>query len=382
MSNGDPSDPRYLLYGSQVSYYTVKVRSYLRFKGLQFQLLKVTNQIADDIIKPVTGGWRVVPILRTPQGKFIQDSSVILDHLEHVHSTHSITPPGIKQRVASALLELLGDDWLLFPAMHYRWNFKYYNLISILNAFGNNRTPHWPKAIRWLGGVPAALKFGGAASAILGITPANTAALEAWTVELLDQLDLHFSQHDYLLGGRPCYGDFSLYGPLQAHLASDPYPKKHLIEPRKNIQAWLQRMDSTPTSISRWVPDDDIPETLVPILQWQVRDQLPFIQKVIEHTAAWLDDNPEASTLPRFIGKASYEIKSARGDRVCAPYSQWMYQRVHGHFARASSQARDELLLWCRGHDIHMGFDEPDQPVDFRHSRVCRVGTHQPTPGG
>ena len=61
MSNGDPSDPRYLLYGSQVSYYTVKVRSYLRFKGLQFQLLKVTNQIADDIIKPVTVGGAVFP---------------------------------------------------------------------------------------------------------------------------------------------------------------------------------------------------------------------------------------------------------------------------------------------------------------------------------
>ena len=105
-------DNSYYLYGSPVSYYTVKVRSYLRYKGLPFSQHRVSEKIAKDIIEPATGGWRVVPVLKTPQGDCIQDSSIILDELESVHQDRSITPPYLKQQVVSSLFELLGDDWL------------------------------------------------------------------------------------------------------------------------------------------------------------------------------------------------------------------------------------------------------------------------------
>ena len=84
-------DNGYHLYGSPVSYYTVKVRSYLRYKGLPFNQVQVSEKVANDIIKPATGGWRVVPVLKTPQGDYIQDSSIILDELESVHKDRSRT---------------------------------------------------------------------------------------------------------------------------------------------------------------------------------------------------------------------------------------------------------------------------------------------------
>ncbi|GAH11844.1 unnamed protein product [marine sediment metagenome] len=139
MSPNHQLDNDYYLYGSPVSYYTVKVRSYLLYKGLPFEQIRVSEKIANEIIKPATGGWRVVPVVKTPQGDCIQDSSIILDELEAAHSDRSITPPGLKQQVVSSLFELLGDDWLVYPAMHYRWNYKRYNLNYILNAFGQNR---------------------------------------------------------------------------------------------------------------------------------------------------------------------------------------------------------------------------------------------------
>ena len=367
-------DNGYYLYGSPVSYYTVKVRSYLRYKGLPFQQLRVSEKVAKNIIEPATGGWRVVPVIKTPQGDCIQDSSIILDELESVHSDRSITPPGLKQQVVSSLFELLGDDWLVFPAMHYRWNFKRYNLSYILNAFGQNRKAHWPKAIRWLGGLKSAWKFGRVPRSMLGINGSNSGALEAWTQQLLGQLDCHFSQYDYLLGGRPCYGDFSLYGPLHAHLALDPYPKEHLMKPRKHVLAWLERMNETPEQIGEWLPGDDIPETLVPILQWQCRDQLHHIRQVMSKTTDWINTHPEANKLPRFIGEVDYRINGADGKRLCTPYSQWMYERVLRPIEKADAKQFDELTHWLNRENIPFLPIQPNYSLVFERSRLWRRG--------
>jgi len=365
-------DNSYYLYGSPVSYYTVKVRSYLRYKGLPFSQHRVSEKIAKDIIEPATGGWRVVPVLKTPQGDCIQDSSIILDELESVHQDRSITPPYLKQQVVSSLFELLGDDWLVYPAMHYRWNFKRYNLKYILNAFGQSRKAHWPKAIRWLGGIKSALKFGNVPRFMLGINKSNSKELETWTLQLLDQLDFHFSQHDYLLGGRPCYGDFSLYGSLHAHLALDPYPKEHLINPRKQLVAWLERMNETPEHIGQWLPEDEIPKTLIPILQWQCRDQLHHIHQVIDITTDWIDTHPKANTLPRFIGKVDYRINGGQGKRLCTPYSQWMYERVLQPIEQADAEQLGNLAHWLSGNNIPFKPIQPNHALVFQRSKLWR----------
>lgn len=372
MSSIPQAENSYILYGSPVSYYTVKVRSYLLYKNLPFEQVRVSEKVANEIIKPATGGWRIVPVVKTPQGDCIQDSSIILDELESVHTDRSITPYGLKQQVVSSLFELLGDDWLVYPAMHYRWNFKRYNLAYILNAFGQSRKAHWPKAIRWLGGFKSALKFGRVPRLMLGINRSNRAALEAWTVQLLEQLDSHFSQNDFLLGGRPCYGDFSLYGPLHAHLALDPYPKKHLIKPRKHLLAWLERMNETPQHIGEWLPGDDIPETLVAILQWQCRDQLHHIHQVMDKTQAWINTHPEANTLPRFIGKVEYRMNGGEGKRLCTPYSQWMYERVLEPIGKSDVGQLATLTHWLNGQNIPFEPIPPNHPLVFQRSQLWR----------
>ncbi len=379
MSSSHQLDNGYYLYGSPVSYYTAKVRSYLRYKGLVFSEVLASDKVAKEIIKPATGGWRVIPVLKTPQGDFIQDSSIILDELESIHKDRSITPPGLKQQVVSSLFELLGDEWLVFPAMHYRWNYKKYNLRYILNAFGQTRKAHWPNALRWLGGVVPALKFGNVPRLILGINKSNRTAIEAWTLQLLDQLDGHFSQYDYLLGGRPCYGDFALYGPLHAHLAQDPYPKEHLIKPREHVAAWLERMNTTPQHIGDWLADDEIPDTLVPILQSQCGDQLHYIHQVMAKTSDWVSKNPNAKTLPRFIGNVEYRLNGAVGKRLCTPYSQWMYERVLQTIEKATAEQVDDLTSWLNRQNIPFDPVKPNSPLVFQRSRLWR---RDALPGG
>ena len=41
---------------------------------------------------------------------------------------------------------------------------------------------------------------------------------------MLKDLSAHFDSHPYLLGGKPCVGDFSLAGMTYGHLYRDPVP--------------------------------------------------------------------------------------------------------------------------------------------------------------
>jgi len=46
---------------------------------------------------------------------------------------------------------------------------------------------------------------------------------KSWKAMLCD-LSAHFDLHPYLLGGKPCIGDFSLAGMVYGHLYRDPVP--------------------------------------------------------------------------------------------------------------------------------------------------------------
>jgi glutathione S-transferase len=111
----------YRLIQQEFSLYSGKARAYMRYKGLDFEQQPATLNTYRRTILPRTG-VAMIPVLLTPQGEALQDTTVIIETLEQRHPERGITPPGPRQRLASLLLELYGDEWLLLPAMHYRWN--------------------------------------------------------------------------------------------------------------------------------------------------------------------------------------------------------------------------------------------------------------------
>jgi glutathione S-transferase len=371
----------YKLYQSPISYYSGKVRAYLRYKCLSFEQITSSDKVANEVIKPATGGWRVIPILEKPDGNFIQDSSIILDELEMLHSEYGITPDGIKQKFVSSLFELYGDEWLVIPAMHYRWSFKKENLSHILNGFGQTRKPHWPTSIRWMAGILPAMLFGNVAGPILGVSKKNIPALESWTEDILSLLDTHFAEHDYLLGSRACYGDFGLFGPIYAHLYLDPYPYQNLIAKRPHLKAWIERMNQEPESLNEkenpqsgeWLSNDEIPETLLPILEWQLKDQLPVLQEISRSVDQWCKKNPDAQKLPRFLGRQNFQLNGVSGKRMRVTYSQWMLERALAHYEMASDGEKKSLEDWLEKHEMKQWLEvNIQQPLQFHNSRLWR----------
>ena len=114
--------PPLLLYGSEQSLYTGKVRAYLRYSQRPFVEVLCTRDVYKSTIIPAVG-WPVVPVVAGPNGRVLQDTTQIITALEDdsFSSGRAITPPGPKQRFASQLLNFFADEWLLLPAMWYRW---------------------------------------------------------------------------------------------------------------------------------------------------------------------------------------------------------------------------------------------------------------------
>ena len=253
-------------------------------------------------------------------------------------------PDAPSQRLASLLLELYGDEWLLMPAMHYRWNFD--NFPFIFDEFGRSLFPNWPGFMRRFLGKRIGARFRGFLP-LLGITDANRNALEEWyEKDFLKALDKHFEEHDFLFGGRPSIGDFGLIGPLYAHLYRDPYPGTLMRRDAPNVAAWVERMQQPAEHHGEWLADDVIPETLTPIFKRLFAEHWPVLTDTAARLGQWAKDN-EGPEVPRIIGEHRFTVGGVEETRAVLPGSLWKMQRpldYYGSLSDSTKQTVDTFL--------------------------------------
>ncbi len=348
----------YILYGAQVSYYTGKVRAYLRKKGLPFNEVAATLKTYRDIIVPHTG-VQYMPVLQTPDNEYLQDTSIIIEALEARHPEHPALPTTPKQRLVAELLEVYADEWLVLPAMHYRWNFPKQNQPFIYQEFGRIALPWAPAPVRgWLGARLGARFRKSVVS--LGVTERTIPAIEKSYLALLDELQAHFEQLPFLLGSKPCIADFGFIGPLYAHLYRDPMPGALMRQRAPAVVDWVERMLSPEPHLQQgeWLGDDQIPTTLEPILQRMASEQYPVLLATDTALYEWREKNsptvePSNTSQPeavkRFIGTHEFCVEGVCDQRVVIPYSLWMLQRVlEGNHVAALAQS-NTATAWLAG---------------------------------
>lgn len=320
------SDP-YRLYGAEFSLYSGKARSYLRKKGILFEEITSTVSVYKNFIIPRTG-VRYIPVVQTPEDEVYQDTTTIIDQLESRFPEHSVYPRTPKQRMVSLLMEVYGDEWLVIPAMHYRWNYPASNSDFIYREFGSMAAPNMPGFIQKFLGRKIGNKFKGFVPR-LGITDANINAIEASYVALLGDLQAHFEEHDFLLGSKPSIGDFGLIAPLYAHLFRDPAPGKLMRKKAPAVCEWVGRMNSSKADLTegQWLADDEIPETLLPVLRRMASEHLPVLQDTDRLLSDWRLEHPDASEVQRIIGSHEFTVEGVTSERAVLPYCLWMFQR-------------------------------------------------------
>jgi len=329
---------RHWLIGAPVSYYTAKVRAYLRYKRIPFFEVPATREIYRDVIVPRTG-VRFIPVLISAQDVAVQDSAAIIDHLEAHYAFPRVEPLGPIGQLLAALLETYADEWLLLPAMHYRWNVPE-NRAYAMEEFGRLSLPTGTLAEQRELGELLAAPFAGSLPA-LGVHPTTAPAIEQSYQELLGELSAHFARHSYLLGERPCRGDFALFGPLYAHLYRDPASGRLMRELAPRVADWVERMrepeaSSAPAESAGY---ESWPQTLEPILARMFRELGPVLQSTLARLA---EAQPSADGfLPRTLGWHSFSLGDVSAERAVFPFNAYRFQRAHDHYTRLEPHERE-----------------------------------------
>ena len=337
MSNSSPV----AFYANPLSLYSGKVRSYLRKSGIAYEERFANHPKFFAEIVPKIGRF-VIPVVETTDGEIVQDTTEIIDHFEARTDRPSVYPSSPKQKIAALIMELFGDEGLLRTAMHYRWNFNEDNQKFISLEFGRifNPVATDTEALE-MAAAPMARMRG--LLKPLGVNTDTIPVIEAGYLDLLAVLDAHFLKYPYLFGGKPSIGDFGLYAPLYAHLARDPAPGLIMKKNANRVWRWVERMTAADLdkpeflgTPDMFLADDEIAETLMPILAFVAKDFGPEISALIQFLDNWLADNPDIQTgdkviseaKKRTLGPISITVRGQEFTAMARHYTVWMLQRV------------------------------------------------------
>lgn len=224
------------LYGAELSPYSVKVRSYLRFKGLEFDWLPRTNARQEEFQRYAK--LPLIPVLVDANDNAMQDSTPILESLEARYSEPSATPQEPSLAFLAALLEDYADEWLNKAMFHYRWSYpddqaSAAKRITDMIFDGGEKPDGIEDAVR--------TRMIGRLYHV-GSSPETAPLIESSFTRLIGHLEVVLKARLYLFGARPSVADFGLAGQL-AQLLSDPTPGALMRAEAPNVVAWIARME-------------------------------------------------------------------------------------------------------------------------------------------
>ncbi len=356
-----PKGP-YILWGTPHSLYTGKARSCLIKKGLTFVERCPSHTDYKTRVRPAVG-IVTFPVLETPEGHFIQDSTDIvtyLDSLDDPGSVTTMTPSTPLQTFVARLIDGFGLEGMLQAAMHYRWSYRDEQEVFLQTEFGRGLYAGADREARRAAG-RRVMDFFSSSLPALGITDETVPAIEGAYEELLEALDIHFQSYPYVMGWRVSIADLGLIAPMYAHLGRDPYPTALMKKRAPNVARWVERMQlpNTPdgeyaTHNADWLPDDTIPNTLEPVLALLFKDWGPQLGADIASYQHWLDAHPgiESGQLINFndsrlvhptLGMVSFVWRGVQVQRASAVHGLWLFQTAQDTALAMSSDAGQNL---------------------------------------
>jgi glutathione S-transferase len=329
--------PAYRLFSWEHSYFSGKVRAFLRYKAnagaLAYEDILATPDLIQGLLVPATQ-TNVVPQLLAPDGTWVQDSSEIIDTVERAHPEPRVIPPADSapaQNLACHLIELLADEWMVVWAFYERWQYGRESVQPNHAAFNEQQ---WgavfaPGADGLARRAAAHMLFDGpfgvrdafdaprgifAGLVALGATEHTAKAWQASNAHLLGLLESHFAVHDFVLGGLPSLADFALLGPLYAHLYRDPVAGFDLRTRFPLVSEWVERtnhtndlnarsygqklysLDANRNLVARpatsdggaWLGDDALAPTLLPVLEVFFAEMWPVLRSELAALRAYL----------------------------------------------------------------------------------------------
>jgi glutathione S-transferase len=300
------------LYGAELSPYSVKVRAYLRFKGLPFEWLERSLSRQEEFTRYAK--LPLAPILVDAEDNAMQDSTPMIEALERAFPEPSIIPEDAALAFVSALLEDYADEWLNKAMFHYRWTYPA-DQDSAAKRIGQMMYEGAPTPE----GVEEAIKTRMVGRLHhVGSSPETAPAIEASFARLLSLLEPCLRRRAYLFGARPSLADFGLAGQL-AQLLSDPTAGALIKAQAPGVALWVDRMEN-PEREGAFASLETLRGDLGALLQQEIAPA--YLSWMAANAQAVADDAPGVSVeLPggvfsqkpqRYAAKALGELRRKR----------------------------------------------------------------------
>ena len=316
------------LYGLKLSYFTGKLEGYLRYKEISHEYCSMSASSFRGLVREKTGAMQM-PAVELPDGRWMTDTSPIIDWLEDQHPENPILPLDPTQAFVCRLIEDYADEWLWRPAMHYRWSYPASSKLlarQIADEMGNEiRLPGWLK--RWQVEKRQHSNF----VVKDGVTPKNREHVEQGYTRLLAILENVFQNRPFLFGDSPTLADFGLFGPLFRHFSQDPVPAVIMRETAPAVAAWVHRLWNARASQMDGTLICGIPDDLLPLLQ-EIGET--HLENLCANAHSWGANDVSYGAI---LQGAEYEnVPTSR-------YRAWCLEKLQEHFAALNPLSRDEL---------------------------------------
>jgi glutathione S-transferase len=252
------------IFGIELSPYSVKVRSYFRYKGIPHEWVVRHMGNMEEFQKYAK--LPLIPLVITPEGAGLQDSTPILEQMERKFPDPPLDPPDAALGFLSALIEEYADEWGNKPMFHYRWWYEP-DQKSAAARIARANLPGAPDEA--VGKLAASLEQRMIPRlSFVGSSAETKPQIEASFLRQLAILEPHLSRRPYLFGGRPCLADFGLFAQLY-ECSIDPTPGAILRERAPRVGAWIERM-LAPVGQGEFEPWSALAPTLEPLLAQEI----------------------------------------------------------------------------------------------------------------
>ncbi|MCB9649300.1 MAG: glutathione S-transferase C-terminal domain-containing protein [Deltaproteobacteria bacterium] len=330
----------YRLYVFDLSYFSGKMEGYLRYKGVPFTRLEPSWGELRRVIYPNTG-WMKLPVIQTPDGRWLQDSTPMIRWFEAEHPEVPVVPADPVHAFLSDLLEDYADEWLWRPALYYRW------------AFAKDRALYRRRFVEdFLYDFPLPNPLTGLIATIRqdwtylrgdGITRHTRAHVESIYLDTLSRLQAILSSSPFLLGGRATVADFGFFASMFRHFSLDPTPSRLMRERAPAVYEWVARLWNADGAKLADAPlsaaPGEVPPGWGPLLEDVGRSYLPYLTA---NAAAWRDGGQ------RF----DFEVGGVTYRRLPAvQYRAWCREQLQARFRSldADTQAKLQAILEAHG---------------------------------
>lgn len=316
------------VYGLKVSYFTGKLEGYLRYKEIPYQFVSSTVACFKHELPKNTGAMQV-PAVELSDGRWLTDTSPMMDWFESQHPDRPILPADPVQAFVSRLIEDYADEYLWRPAMHYRWSYPASaQLLSrqITDEMAPNVSiPGWLIRRR-----TKQRQFNNFVAGD-GVSEATQEHVEQAYLRLLSILQELFTEQEFVMGQRPSLADFGLFGPLFRHFSMDPTPAVIMRETAPAVMAWVYRLWNAKASEFSHEQPLTLSDKLLPLLKEIGQTHL---ENLCANADAWNKNQNHFSV----------ELQGTQYQKVpTSQYRVWCLEQLQQQFLHFNEESKGQL---------------------------------------